>query len=145
MAVPNARGGDGIVRLRLALMNTGKFLWDPVHPGPKEARRSSEKPRELEHGLDWSEPQLEPPTSRHAGRWASHAFVKGAVKMSKNGTTSFNSREGDFEIYNTIDLIFWPQGKYLGTRLIKATRELSQPIQEEEHAEDCDQPPPYST
>jgi hypothetical protein len=145
MALPNARGGDGISRERKALSQIGHIHWDPVHPKSKEGDTLPETSSVLKNGLDWSDPQLEPPNSRYAGRWASHAIVKGVVKLFKDAPTTFGSREGDFRIYNNINVIYWPQSRYLRASLGKVLRDLSQPIQEEGRAPDSEQPPPYST
>ena len=145
MTLPNARGGDGILRERVALQKVGLLFWDPVHPAPTEDKEYSGSPGELRNGLDWSQPQLEPPTSRYAGRWASHAIVKGVVKLYADTPTTFDSTEGDFRIYNNINTLFWPKSRYLATSLGKVIRDPSQPIPEEANVPDGEQPPPYST
>jgi hypothetical protein len=144
MALPVARGGDGKARGNLALTRTGQIVWDKVRPAPKGGSRAPSRAWELEDGFDWSEPQLEPASSRFAGRWASHAIVKGAVKLARTTPPTYNSRIGDLQIYNSIGITFWPQGKYMSLSVKKVTRDLSQPFQEDANAPDGDELPPYS-
>ena len=144
MVLPAARGGDGKARGNLALTRTGQIVWDKVRPAPKGGSRAPSRAWELEDGFYWSEPQLEPASSRFAGRWASHAIVKGAVKLARTTPPTYNSRIGDLQIYNSIEMTFWPQGQFMTASVKKVTRDLSQPLQEDANAPDGDELPPYS-
>ena len=145
MDVPTARGGDGKTHVNLALFRTGRIHWEKVDPPPKSGGMAQDRVAELKNGLDWSEPQLQPAGSKYAGRWASHATVKGVVKLAKVTPPTFVSREGDFQINTSSVLVFWPQGNYMPLSFRKSTRDLSQPIQEAASVPDGNQLPPYST
>jgi hypothetical protein len=79
-----------------------------------------------------------------AGRWASHAIVKGVLDLSQTTPPSFTSDAGDVQIYNSIDLMFLARGRYMPTSVTKMTRDLSQPLHEDASASDGDKLPPYS-
>jgi len=144
MAVPAARGGDGKSYHRIALYHSRLIHWYPVHPASNE-RANEQAAWELHNGFDWSEPQLEPPSSSHAGRWTSHSIVKGYVKLTQGVPPTFESRQGDFRIYNVISLVFRPQGIYMAVTASKQMRDLSQPPEQDASTTDGDQLPPYST
>jgi len=145
MAVPTTRGGDGNRYVRLALLCTGQISWEEVLPAPpRDGRQRQERAWELRNGFDWSEPRLEPAASKYAGCWASHAIVKGTIELSQTSPPTFSSTVGDLRIFNSIDLTFWPQGKYMPVSVTKLVRDLSQPLRHTADLPDGDQLPPYS-
>lgn len=143
MQVPSSRGGNGDWYERVA--HTDGILWDPVEPSPKKSKQDGEEPWELENGFDWSEPQLEPEASRFAGRWASHAVVKGVINLPQSTSPTFYSRTGDLQIYSSIDVMFFYQARYMTITVPKVTRDLSLPLQEDAPISNDNQPPPYTT
>lgn len=144
MALPAERGGDGQTHSRAAIWRSGLVYLDPLEAAPKTDAKG-QLPYELRTSLDWSEPQMEPPGSNYAGRWASHAIAKGYVQLWERVSPTFVSRQGELKIRNSMSLTFSPQGVYMSILVPKQTCDLSQPLQQDADTAVGDQLPPYST